>query len=879
MTPPDDTLIDPDSAQDGADSPPGAAEYEPGDQIAARYEVLQRLGRGASGVVYRVRDRASGEEMAVKIIDDPVGGVDQLRREVRLAWRVTHANVVRVFDIVEHRHGALLSMQYAAGGTLADRIGTPMGDGEVRAIMAPILDGLEAAHEAGVIHRDLKPANILFSGAGQIQLSDFGVAELLDSGREGHEAGRGGTPAYMAPEQLTGGAVDARTDLYALGIVAYQLATGSLPFVTPGEQTTLSQARQRIEQDIPPIPGALAAAVARLTRRDPDQRPRSVAEVRELFGIGGEVGAGPLRKAPWWAAAIAVGALAAVVRLVLLPAGPAEEQAVAAPEPVVHALTAGDEIVAPPTASMGDGSVVMASNRLAGDQLWAIDARDATTRALTSGPAAKRAPQWVGDWLYFEIERDDERHDLVRLPQVALTAPRPGSGAETVWPDVERARVSSTGDILFLERYYGVGQPARIRVIAAGRGSDRVLGPDETEITWADWSPSGGSIAYTRRDQLKDEVGSLWQLDPETDRSRLLAEELPAWAGFDWVDDERIVFFRGDGELRELVAVDIATGDEVSLAQRLAYASWPTVTGDGRLIYVTDRLEYGIWIHDGTGPLSRATSLGSGHAKSPSWVTTNDELVYLVEMPGEGLEVRRVRGDTYSEITARRTLGGDNPYVAMSPDGRHVVYGEQRESESLLMVADIDSDASPRVLDRTAPPAVLYPIEFAVHGTRVTYIHEGTDGVSQIRDVTLDGTDPRLLVEDGGSGVRSRDGSWICYQLQSLQDEGGLRVQRTGTDGRPTGERRLVPGTAEVWMYRFGPGATEMTAMDEAELFVVDFVTGERRRLADLPRGTYHRDRMSVHPDGRVAMMLGVGIRNIVAVENFNELLDAATSP
>ena len=134
--------------------------HGPGDLIAGRYEVRAVLGEGATATVYRVFDRSSQEEIAVKRIEGPVGTVEMLRREVQLARKVTHRNVCRVFDIVEHQDGVLLSMELAEG-TLASRATEPLDDDAVAEMATQILDGLEAAHAVGVVHRDLKPGNVL----------------------------------------------------------------------------------------------------------------------------------------------------------------------------------------------------------------------------------------------------------------------------------------------------------------------------------------------------------------------------------------------------------------------------------------------------------------------------------------------------------------------------------------------------------------------------------------------------------------------------------------------------------------------------------------------------------------------------------------------
>jgi len=548
VSPPDKTLHDPESDDPRRDAgnTTHAAVYEPGEQIAARYEVLDLLGRGASGAVYKVKDHASGEVVAVKIINDPVGGIEGLRREVRMAWRVTHPNVVRVFDIVEHRGGALLSMQYASGGTLVDRVGKPHAEGEVRAIATSILDALEAAHEAGVIHRDLKPANVLVDGAGRLLLSDFGVAKRVGTVSATGEGGLSGTPAYMAPEQLTGDEVDARTDLYALGILMYQLLSGSLPFVPAGCEPTLPMALKRVAAEVPSLEGSpLAKAVSALTRRKPGDRPGTAAEARAL--IEGTAKASPAarrRRSAWLAALVAAMLAAAGVVVWSQRSGDdTPPRPSANVEPIVRRLTAGDASIDQPVTFARDGTVVFASNQLGPFQIWALDADDATARPLTSGPLPKTAPQIIGDWLYFQRGRTDGGFDLVKLPTSSLESEPTGAEAVLVAADVRRARVSASGRALSLEPLPGLDHQARIRVFSPATGVEQIVGPETQQLTYADWSPNGTRIAYARRDHLKDEIGSIWLLDPLDAEPRLLADRVPAWTGFAWADDDTIFFF------------------------------------------------------------------------------------------------------------------------------------------------------------------------------------------------------------------------------------------------------------------------------------------------------------------------------------------------
>jgi predicted Ser/Thr protein kinase len=200
--------------------------FEPGALLDDRYRIVGRLGKGGMGEVYRADDLKLGQQVALKFLPESVdrdpARLTQLHTEVRMARQVSHPNVCRVYDAGEYEGHTFLSMEYVDGEDLASlvrRIGRFPQDRAVE-LARQICAGLAAAHDRGVVHRDLKPANIMLDGSGKIRITDFGLA-----GATG-EILRAGTPAYMAPEQLAGGEVTPRSDIYALGLVLYELFTG-----------------------------------------------------------------------------------------------------------------------------------------------------------------------------------------------------------------------------------------------------------------------------------------------------------------------------------------------------------------------------------------------------------------------------------------------------------------------------------------------------------------------------------------------------------------------------------------------------------------------------------------------------------------------------
>ncbi len=264
--------------------------FEPGTLLGGRYRIIGRLGRGGMGEVYRADDLKLGQPVALKFlppdVDRDPARLTQLHTEVRMARQVSHPNVCRVYDIDEIEGHTFLSMEYVDGEDLASllrRIGRFPEDRGLE-IARQICAGLSAAHERGVIHRDFKPANVMLDASGRVRITDFGLAGL--SG----ESIRAGTPAYMAPEQLAGSEVTARSDIYALGLVLYELFTGKRAL----EGANLAELIHKREQSDITLPSEIVrdltqeieSAIMRCLRPRPEDRPSSALVVAGLLPGG-----------------------------------------------------------------------------------------------------------------------------------------------------------------------------------------------------------------------------------------------------------------------------------------------------------------------------------------------------------------------------------------------------------------------------------------------------------------------------------------------------------------------------------------------------------------------------------------------------------------
>src|SRR5271166_1279818 len=283
--------LPPRAASSSSSRPSSSAEYQsegrflPGRLLAGRYRIIAVLGKGGMGEVYRADDLTLGQPVALKFLPEAAAKdqatLERFRNEVRTARRVSHSNVCRVYDVGEVEGQTYLSMEYVDGEDLASllrRIGRLPGDKALE-IARQLCAGLAAAHREGVLHRDLKPANIMLDGRGQVLLTVFGLAGVAHE----IEDVRSGTPAYMAPEQLSGKEVTARSDIYALGLVLYELFTGKSAY--PGYSRDEIMRARRNSRPQPPstlvrdMDPTVERAILRCLSDTPEDRPSSAVMV------------------------------------------------------------------------------------------------------------------------------------------------------------------------------------------------------------------------------------------------------------------------------------------------------------------------------------------------------------------------------------------------------------------------------------------------------------------------------------------------------------------------------------------------------------------------------------------------------------------------
>ncbi|MGI9539114.1 MAG: protein kinase domain-containing protein, partial [Miltoncostaeaceae bacterium] len=264
---------------EGSDHPATA------ELLGGRYRLDELIGRGGMAAVWRATDIEFNRPVAVKRLHarhvDDAEFAERFRREARVVARLSHSHLVRLLDAGEDDNGPYLVLELVEGETLKQRLARDgaLPPAEAARVVAQVADALQYAHGQGVVHRDIKSQNVLLGNNGTTKLADFGIARLLEADAEPSLTQTDmmvGSADYIAPEQAEGGAIDARTDIYSLGIVLYETLVGRLPF--PGEGF-VAVAMKHVQEDLPDpreldpaVPADLAAVAARAAAKSPDDR-------------------------------------------------------------------------------------------------------------------------------------------------------------------------------------------------------------------------------------------------------------------------------------------------------------------------------------------------------------------------------------------------------------------------------------------------------------------------------------------------------------------------------------------------------------------------------------------------------------------------------
>jgi len=773
-------------------------------QTVAQYKILEKIGEGGMGIVYRAHDTTLDRLVALKFLPAHLNSSEQdkarLIQEARAAAALNHPNVCSIIEIRDHDGQTFIVMEYVDGQTLTAKKGT-ISTAQALGIGAQIAEGLAAAHEKGIVHRDIKPDNIMIRRDGIVQIMDFGVAKLRGVSRLTRERSTIGTAGYMSPEQIQGADVDHRSDIFSLGVVLYELFTGELPFKGVHE-TALSYEivnvdpppMSRVKQGIDPL---LDAVVAECLEKDPTERTQSARQVAvDLMKLKRESGRHRVAVMPGGTHAAAEGAAEGGRR---------------SPGPVPRR-----------TVILGAGAVLVLL--CAALLVWRLvagssaGAKDVVRFTYTFPPGLTIAP-------VIDVSPDGKQFAFVgydRIKENVFVRPMAGldairlSGSEADLPPegtegAEAPFFSKDG------QWMGFVTVGELRKVSLRGGSSAPIAPisffrgaswgDDNSIVYAPsptsglWRVSGaggapeqvtfldssaGEISHRYPDMLPGsravlftvKTGSITRFSDAKiavqrigDRDRKILVEGGTFAHY--IPTGHILFGRGsnvyavpfDPDRLELKGspVQVLEGGmlgeawgtmmlAVSPTGTLIYSPRGAVGGDSNCVYSYDLHGHATALIGSPDSYGAATVSPDGRRIATYMNAANDDIwVYDI--------ARRLR--------TRFTFGGGNNWFPLwTPDGKRIIYTAERRGPANLFWRPVDGSGGEERLATGAD--AQYPTSCSADGRYLAYHQQASGGNFDIWVLPLAGDrTPRLFLHsqfDESFASFSPDGRWMCYQ-------------------------------------------------------------------------------------------------------------------
>jgi Tol biopolymer transport system component len=735
----------------------------------AHYEILEKLGEGGMGVVYKARDTHLDRFVAIKVLP-PERTVDRdskLRfvQEAKAASALSHPSIVTVHDVASEDGVDFMVMEYVQGSTLDARIpkkGLRLAEALKYGVQTA--DALAAAHAAGIIHRDLKPGNLMVTESGLVKVLDFGLAKLRPKGPASGDAATEtlrtaegtvmGTSAYMSPEQAEGRAVDARSDVFSYGAVLYEMVTGQRAFKGDSQMSTLSAVLRddpkppsEVVGDLPP---EMDRIVLRCLRKDPARRFQTMADLKVALeelreesdsgrGVSASAPAARRKRFIWIAAGVLV--LAIVGLLVARRRAPATLHM----SPPVPLTSFAGQVASP--ALSPDGKQVAfiweGEKRTSPDLYVKLVGPGAPVR-LTATPEAELCPAWSPD----------------------------GS------------------QIAFLRRMSG--DESSVLLIPALGGSERKLADGKFGPGIA-WSADARFLVVSRRDTVDGPHGLFTLTVATGEMKRLTKAPSEAWTGDDWPalsPDGTLAFARGftrsnsEIYLLALTAEGTAKGEPRRLTFENGAISQPAWTPDGKNVVLSS---------GGSGAESnpRLMIVSASASGEKAEVVTEGGESPMLSRDGRLVYVRRLRDENIWRLPLLHGQpGSPSLFISstrrdleprFSPDGKRLTFASDRSGTVAVWRANADGSDAAQLTSLAG--TINSAARWSPDGGRIVFV-SNVNGQADVYLTTPDGTAPQALTRHPAHDSApsfSRDGKWI-YFASNREDD--FQVWKMPSDGK-----------------------------------------------------------------------------------------------
>lgn len=755
-----------------------------------RYEIIGTLGQGGMGWVFRARDLELDREVALKCLAPDLAADPECRRrflqEGRAASKVSHPNIVQVFEAFEADGHPWLAMQLVPGRDLGSRL-AERGRLSIETVLRyaeDLASALRVAHSHGILHRDIKPANVLIDADDRALLSDFGLARVRSAvtAPDSTEPTTTmtppgavlGTPRYMSPEQVLGRATDERSDVFSLGVVLYEMCTG-VPAFSESSRGSLSDAivhrePEPIARFTYEIPEDLERIIRKAMSKPPEERYQNGGEIlidiraaRRKHEFGAYAAAHPepsrtrvrrLPLAPIWVLLFILAAAVLVGRWIQRN----REAPIPNAEPV--RVTSVDGWEGQPAIAPDGGRIAYVADAEGNDDLYLVDAQGGVPVRLTDEPSDDRQPAWFPDGrsLAFVSDRSGCA-SIWRTGQL-------GGGATLLIPDAEQPAISPDGRRIAFCRAPR-GADLRIAVASLEDPSRIEMLTDDNGGLWAHehpaWSPDGARICYATRH-------GLWEVPSGGGLARRLTVDTDLDQDPVWSPSGRHVYFSSwrDGTIA-LWRVRAAGGVPERVTLGDSRQCQPSLSRDGRrMAYATQVLSRNLVFWNFSTRRETIVRVLSD-AEQPAMSPDGQLLAFVSPRGGKNLDIwlQPMLDGLPNGLARQLTSGpGDAGHPAFSPDGERIVYYQIIGQDRDLWVIPARGG---QPIKLTENPASDMQPSWSPDGRRIAFVSE-RDGHSRIWTVPasgerVDGTARRI--EDEAvlalAPEWSPDGRWIAF--------------------------------------------------------------------------------------------------------------------